>query len=45
MKMEKNMTSPEVQTLATNPYSRTQKEALLTGCDHYTVCFSFKSEL
>ena len=43
MKMENNMTSPEVQTLAT--YTRTQKEALLTGCDHYTVCFSFESEL
>ena len=43
MKMEKNMTNPEVQTSAT--YSRTQKEAVLTGCDHYTVCFSFKSEL
>ena len=26
-------------------YSRTQKEALLTGCDHYTVCFGIKSEL
>ena len=37
------MISPEVQTLAT--YSRTKKEAVLTGCDHYTVCFSFKSEL
>ena len=43
MKMEKNMTSPEVQTLAT--YSRTQKGALLRGCDHYTVYFSLKSEL
>ena len=37
------MTNPEVQTSAT--YSRTQKEAVLMGCDHYTVCFSFKSEL
>ena len=43
MKMEKNMTNPEVQTSAT--YSRTQKEAVLTGGDYYTVCFSFKSEL